>query len=280
MPLHNKVAISNPLLVEALVLLSAIAVSGIVSIEANPYFEGGTIRPPSDAVPLIISVASPEDGSLYKTNSVNLAFTVSSQKTSLNCITRVRYTADWVPDEVCVYQQDSVYPEFPTFIEHNMTYEVPDGEHSFVISAGGPGTVVRDWTMYGFSMDTCMIVNFTVDTTAPSLSVLSPENKTYDTANVTLNVTASEAVSQVSYVLDGGENQTFEGNTTLTGLSNGEHNVTVYATDIASNNGASETRYFNIDIPDPFPTALAIASAAAAVAVTAGILVYFKKRRR
>jgi hypothetical protein len=256
MPLHNKVAISNPLLVEALVLLSAIAVSGIVSIEANPYFEGGTIRPPSDAVPLIISVASPEDGSLYKTNSVNLAFTVSSQKTSLNCITRVRYTADWVPDEVCVYQQDSVYPEFPTFIEHNMTYEVPDGEHSFVISAGGPGTVVRDWTMYGFSMDTCMIVNFTVDTTAPSLSVLSPENKTYDTANVTLN------------------------NTTLTGLSNGEHNVTVYATDIASNNGASETRYFNIDIPDPFPTALAIASAAAAVAVTAGILVYFKKRRR
>jgi hypothetical protein len=80
-------------------------------------------------------------------------------------------------------------------------------------------------------------------------------------------------------VLDGGETLTVEGNTTLTGLSNGEHNVTVYAADLAGNNGTSETRYFNIDVPEPFPTAPVVASAATVAAISAALLVYFKKHK-
>jgi hypothetical protein len=265
-------------------LLSVIVVSVFIGVaEANPYFFGGEISPPPDAVPIVISVSSPTNTTLYGASNITVAFNASSQETSLNCITRVRYTADWLPDEICVYQQDSDDPDFPTFIEHETTYQVPDGNHSLIIEARGPGSYVdgAKWTKYSFSMTTTLAVNFTVDTTPPSIFVLSPENKTYDADNVTLNFTVSEAASQVSYVLDGGENLTAEGNITLADLPNGEHNVTVYATDLAGHVGASETVYFSVEVPEPFPTVpVAATSVAAVVVVGAGLLVYFKKRRR
>jgi hypothetical protein len=71
---------------------------------------------------------------------------------------------------------------------------------------------------------------------------------------------------------------TVAGNTTLAGLSAGAHNVTVYAWDTAGNVGASETITFTVT---PFPTApVATASAAAVAVVIAGLLFYFKKRKK
>jgi multisubunit Na+/H+ antiporter MnhC subunit len=122
-------------------------------------------------------------------------------------------------------------------------------------------------------------VNFTIDL-PPKISILSLENKTYNASNVTLDFTVNEAISKVTYSLDGQENVTVTGNTTLTGLSKGAHNVTVYGWDVAGNAGASETIYFNIEMPEPFPTALVIAASIASMAVIAiGLLVYFKKRK-
>ena len=66
------------------------------------------------------------------------------------------------------------------------------------------------------------------------------------------------------------------GNTTLTGLSNGEHSLTVYATDEAGNAGASETITFSVDVP--FPATLVLASASGVSVVVAGLLMYFKRR--
>jgi hypothetical protein len=69
---------------------------------------------------------------------------------------------------------------------------------------------------------------------------------------------------------------------TLTGLSNGFHNVTVYATEEAGNVGASQTINFNIAIPkaESFSTAtVAAVSAVAVVVVVVGLLVYLKKRK-
>jgi hypothetical protein len=57
----------------------------------------------------------------------------------------------------------------------------------------------------------------------------------------------------------------------------GVHNVTVYAWDTAGNVGASETITFTVT---PFPTAPVVAASVASIAVvTAGLLVYFKKRK-
>jgi hypothetical protein len=88
----------------------------------------------------------------------------------------------------------------------------------------------------------------------------------------------NESVSKVTYSLDGHENVTITGNTTLNGLSNGAHNVIVYAQDNAGNIGAFETIYFSIS--EPFPTTLVVATIVSVAVVAAGLLLYFRKRRR
>jgi hypothetical protein len=106
------------------------------------------------------------------------------------------------------------------------------------------------------------------------------ENKTYDTSNVPLNFTLNELASQIKYSIDGQDNVTIAGNTTITELSEGAHNVTVYAWDIAGNAGASETIYFSVKMPEPFPTTLVATATASVVAIVAGLLIYFRKRTR
>ena len=124
------------------------------------------------------------------------------------------------------------------------------------------------------------IVNFAVDATPPKVSLLSIENKTYDSASVPLNFELNETVSQISYSLDGQSNVSISGNSTLTGLPNGLHNVTVYAWDETGNIGASATTSFNVKVRDLFPTTFAAASGASAAVVGVGLVVYFKKHRR
>jgi hypothetical protein len=55
----------------------------------------------------------------------------------------------------------------------------------------------------------------------------------------------------MGYSLDGQETITITGNTTIAGLTNGLHNVTVYAKDTFENMGASETIYFSVAQPEP-----------------------------
>jgi hypothetical protein len=75
------------------------------------------------------------------------------------------------------------------------------------------------------------------------------------------------------------------GNTTLTDLSNGQHNVTVYATDEFGNTGKSNTLFFNVDAPDAseFPAVtLLVASVVVAVSIVAciGALVFRRKQKK
>lgn len=119
------------------------------------------------------------------------------------------------------------------------------------------------------------------DTVPPRISILSPESKVYNQSDVPLTFLTYEATSSMSYSLNGQDNVTITGNTTLSELPNGSHNVTVYATDLAGNNGASETIHFNVNVPEPFPTALAVGTLGASAAGAAlCILYYYKKRNR
>jgi len=121
----------------------------------------------------------------------------------------------------------------------------------------------------------------TVDLSPPIVSDISLENRVYLTSDVPLNFTVSEHTSRVTYSLDGRDNVTIAGNTTLTGLPAGTHNVTVYARDEAGNVGASETVHFSVEVPELFPATLLIAAAVVTVTIIGtGLLVYFKKRKR
>jgi len=111
----------------------------------------------------------------------------------------------------------------------------------------------------------------------PIIDVASPVNQTYNASSVSLDFMVNKPVAWMGYSLDGRDNVTINGNTTLDGLSNGLHNITVYARDELDNTGASETVSFIVE--SPFPTALVAASTASAVIIGIGLLVYFKKRK-
>jgi parallel beta-helix repeat protein len=125
-----------------------------------------------------------------------------------------------------------------------------------------------------------------LQTTPPRISLVSPLNQTYHDSNVSLifsvNVLSPiKSVNWTGYSLDGKRNVTVTGNTTLTGLSSGVHNVTVYANDTYGNMAASETIDFTIPKPFPIvPVAAVSVAVAVAVATATGLLVYFKKRNQ
>jgi len=125
-------------------------------------------------------------------------------------------------------------------------------------------------------------VYFTVnDGNPPIISNLSLENKTYNQNTLPLNFTTDKPVSWIGYSLDEKANSTIVGNTTLTALSNGAHNLTIYANDTLGNMAASRTIYFSVEVPTQEPSSATLVGASASVAVMGiGLIVWFKKRNR
>jgi len=129
-------------------------------------------------------------------------------------------------------------------------------------------------------------VEFTVknkDTNPPNITIHSPTQNTTYTEQFQLTFTLNETATWTGYSLDGNENITIQANNfniTLFDLTEGTHNITVYAQDQEGNIGASETKTFTVAFPKPapFPT-LTIAAATIAALVLIGLLVYFKKHK-
>ena len=272
----------------ALFLVAIAESSSVKFAQANPYanfylFE--KVPPPPGSTPLKISVSSPKNNAIYNVSNVTLAFNVSNYETSIDSITNINYSASWLQGNVIVWKQNSHSPEFPDFWSYNETFwNLPDGNYSIAITANGWGSYEDNvkvdyfWgTVYSFEMTSVLAVNFIV-ANPPKVSILSLENETFASPDVPLNFTVSESASRIFYVLDGQENTTIGGNMTLTSLSNGLHNVTVYAMDEAGNVGASETVCFSVDAPAP--TTMIVAPIASFSVIGAGLLVYFKKRKR
>ena len=114
-------------------------------------------------------------------------------------------------------------------------------------------------------------------TVPPVISIASPRNANYTSSEIDLNFTVNRHVEWMDYSLDGQENVTTTGNITITGLSKGLHNITVYAKDEFENTGVSETISFSVDVP--FPTTLVAVASVATIAVVGVGLLYFKKRK-
>ena len=114
----------------------------------------------------------------------------------------------------------------------------------------------------------------------PEIQIFSPQNESYNSSSISLDFSTDKPILELSYSVDGKQNVTIIGNSTVANLSNGLHNVTIYAKDSFGNTGASETTSFIIARPEPFPVVpVATVSVVVAVVVAAGLLVYLKKRR-
>jgi hypothetical protein len=120
-------------------------------------------------------------------------------------------------------------------------------------------------------------VGFTFDA-LPKISLLSPINQRYNDSSVPLTSVVDKPVNWTGYSLDGKQNVTITGDTSLSSLSSGMHNITVYAKDLFGNVGASETITFTVTVL--FPVVPVVAVAIVAVIVAVGLLVYRKKHSR
>jgi N-acetylneuraminic acid mutarotase len=195
-------------------------------------------------VPPVIDVVSPGSQS-YNESSVSLVFTVDKP-------------VNWIG-----YSLDG---EENVTVTGNFTLtRLSNGLHKVTVYANDTSG----------NMGASETISFTV-AVPPEIKVVSPVNQTYNESSVSLVFTVNKPVNWMGYSLDGQDNVTVTGNTTISGLANGLHNVTVYARDELENTGASETITFNVEAP--FPTALVAASTASAAIIGVGLLLYFKKR--
>ncbi|MGD1993928.1 MAG: hypothetical protein PVI59_12105, partial [Anaerolineae bacterium] len=83
------------------------------------------------------------------------------------------------------------------------------------------------------------------DTTPPTVTISSPTEATYYTQDVPLSFSTSEGVGWCGYALDGGGVVELPdcADTVISGLTDGAHELTVYATDCAGNTGSSSVSF-------------------------------------
>jgi hypothetical protein len=86
--------------------------------------------------------------------------------------------------------------------------------------------------------------SFTIDATAPSLVIISPVNKSYNTNSIILSYITDE--SNVFVFLDGSLLMDAEPDTVLNDLPEGNHNLTITSEDLAGNR-ITRTTQFSID---------------------------------
>ena len=205
--------------------------------EAYVPFGYGTVPPE-------LHVLSPENKT-YTNNNVSLVLSVNKPTTwigySLDAQANVTVTGDTV------------------------LTGVSEGQHRVIVYVNDTfGNLVSSGAVY-----------FSVDTRSPSITVFSPENKTYDGSDIKSIISVDEPVSWIGYSLDGQDNVTISANVTLAVLEDGSHNITFYAIDLVGNNGASHTVYFNIAT---FPFVWVVGLAVTTTIVIAASYLLVKRR--
>lgn len=134
------------------------------------------------------------------------------------------------------------------------TIHFADGKHTIHLRTGD-------------MMHSCANVSFTVNTTVPFITLISPENRVYNTSTVQLHFSLiDESIYQVTYNLDDHGNVTvrvlhpfpphFSEELTwypLANLTDGQHHVTIYAKDDFGNGYSAETN-FEVNTNPPTPS--------------------------
>jgi len=284
-------------LVVLLLILALVgsSVAPFFSVKADPMFI--EVPAPANSNP-IIKITSPKENATYTDGTINVCFTVTGVKdpnfTQLSIsegwyrgdFTHMSllgwYKGDWMEDFQRAYEVGEYDYSIPIFLQYNFNVTgIPFGAHSLLITASGGASFIKnnsDMRTYMCRLATTLCVNFSVRTN-PIIKFPRLQNETFETSSLPLNFTVDHSVTEMAYSLDGQEPVTISGNTTLTDLPNGQHNVIIYATDEFGNTDASDTLLFNVAVPE-FPVVpVVVASVIAVVLAVAGLVVYFKKHK-
>lgn len=257
---------------------------------ANPYMYHLTTDPRAETNPPTICISSPLSTS-YNKDQLNFSYNVSKPEggsTLGGFILHVEYTADWLNATVCDYDQNKI-PQFPEYQEFShFLAGIPEGNHSIIVNATGCGGYadMDTLTWYSFNIVGYAVVNFTVDKSPPKISIPSIDNKSFSSNSIDFEVVTNEQVCEVKYSLDSQLNITLSNDRiTLGNLTNGLHNITVYAQDTAGNFGASDTTVFSINVAEeaelanPQTIIIAAVSGIGAVFILSAGLIINKKRK-
>ncbi len=263
------------------------------------YLENGGSIPPSQvgAEPPTIKISPMENNSFLNVNNVNVTIIATSGNSVRNTskwIDSIYYEVDWQQKNTYIYRymNDELNP-FNYSASLNLAgingTQIPEGKHTLTVYAVEEGQYhnapipselsgLKKIVYNSFQITGSTSATFNIDRTNPNIMLLSTKNTTYSSNDIPLNFTVNEPTSKLAYNLDNCGNVTMAGNMTLTGLSVGEHNLTIYAWDITGNVEASKTLFFTIVEPFPSLTILVIASIAIVVLIAS--LILYKRRRK
>ncbi len=274
-------------------LLILLAVT-VIDAKANPLsFAITVVATPEDIELPIISFVSPLNGTVFATDTITLSFRITTNTSkhtpsndssyAVQGLTRVSYKLDWQKDNVSVFESYGFAYVNKTVVCKATLSKIPEGRHSINVTAFAYGQLTKlnnHYTLdyYAFYVNTSSSVYFTIDKTPPNIVIHLPLNAPYDATSVPLYFTVNEPVAWIRYSLDGQKNITIAGNATFPPLSVGSHILTVYANDTAGNIAASEVVSFQTK--EPFPTLIVAFSVGIVAIASAGLLVYWKKRKR
>jgi len=282
----------NPLLTAVLIsILLFLGVAGTHLVKDGNANDNTVIYGNTNAK---VTIQSPENKT-YKENNVTLAFTIESDVlpteyfngSVLDLFLRHGVVLDYDTAKLVDILDTSTFPHggFPDDVPITLSAignryfgnatltGLSQGAHNITV------WIRADQFMLSYSGLVWAVFSTVAFTIPPQITILSPETKAYNISDVPLDFMVDGTFSKIEYSLDGQSNMTINGNTTLTWLPNGYHNVTVYATDEFGNTGVSKIVYFSVEVPEPFPTTLVIAFVTTSVVVSISLLVYFKKRK-
>jgi hypothetical protein len=293
------------------IFVTAILVFAIVGSFANlvdaqlDYRTIGQRNPDAQTQPPTMTMFEPENLTSYYSDTLNISFTAETGKSPTaykTSIIKVYYTADWLTNKTTIVnsyinEYDFITGTSLSNYTHNLCLnEIPKGRHTVTVTAVEMGLYERNdgpsWFDY-FHMEVSATIQINkqndcievsgvyVDNRPPPLITnISLENTTYNSSDVPLNFTVNGVVSEVEYSLDSAENVTIPGNTVLTGLTNGNHTLTLYAVDKTGHTETSETVFFSVAVPEPLPVWYVVAVSIVVIGTVLVILLSFQIKRR
>jgi hypothetical protein len=266
---------------------------GIQAVEvsnANPNWHPAILVPAPQEIKIILKFESPKENGLYSNGTIKACFNVTLiDPNSLSVGLGVTiYRGDWMQSDVwCPYPNGEPYhpyqisetKERKSFLQYNFSInEIPSGRHRIEFKAHTQGSFMdNNNTLNIFNLDQTLSINFSLHL-APSIKPLIDQSPNVTFSSFPLNFTVDQPTSWLGYSIDNLANVTIDGNTTLTGLSAGNHSLFVFGNNTFGDMAKSETINFAAKELENSLALAVVAPVIIAIIISLGLLVYFRRR--
>jgi hypothetical protein len=247
-------------------------------VGANPNFTPSITVPPPKDIAILFSFEAPQPNDDFLNGTMEVCFSVYLVDPNRLCrgLGITRYQGDWMhTEERCPnpsglsYYQDKELVNGKHYMQYNFTIAgIPSGTHEVTFRASADGNYVDSndtRNNFSLSQETTLTFSvpiktaiFSIDHNAtinvepkPSITLLTPQKLTVISSSLDLNFTVDQPFTKMAYVLDNGESISISGNTTLSYLPNGDHTLTVFATNDFGQIGTSDTLFFSVQTITP-----------------------------